>query len=164
MLSISHSLDTLQGGAASSTAASAPSTDAVDSTAAPTTAPDSNPRGRGRGSSRGSRNPRPPRVEPTGEPSTTTLFVANLPFKISDDDLKAIFGEYKVASAKVVRMRSGRSKGFGFIEMQNEEEQKRALGELKNVKVGERELTIKVALANQVAQADNEEGGEGEAK
>lgn len=77
--------------------------------------------------------------------------------------MKGIFAEYKVASAHVVRMKSGRSKGFGFVELASEEEQKRVLSELKNVKVGDRELALKVALSNQVAKGDEEEAAEAQA-
>ncbi|CAG8516880.1 10921_t:CDS:2 [Funneliformis caledonium] len=69
----------------------------------------------------------------TGEPSKTVVFVANLPFAINDDGLKDIFKDYNVASAHVVYRRGGRSKGFGFVELADEEEQKKALEGLKDV-------------------------------
>ncbi|KAJ1543044.1 hypothetical protein HK096_008839 [Nowakowskiella sp. JEL0078] len=110
-------------------------------------------RGQGRRAPRG-RVPRAdgePRPEVTGDLSDTGLFVANLPFKVTDDDLKAIFKDYKVTKARVVRLRSGRSKGFGFVEVDSKVEQDRIVTELKNVVVEGRELVIKVALANQTA-------------
>jgi len=88
--------------------------------------------------------------------SETGLFVANLPFKVTDEDLKAIFKDYKVTKARVVRLRSGRSKGFGFVEVDTKAEQDKIMTELKNVVVEGRELVIKVALANQTAPAEEE--------
>jgi RNA recognition motif-containing protein len=48
------------------------------------------------------------------------IFVGNLPFASTEDDLRELFGEYgEVASAKVIRDRdTGRSRGFGFVEME----------------------------------------------
>ncbi|KAJ1550442.1 hypothetical protein HK096_006902 [Nowakowskiella sp. JEL0078] len=110
-------------------------------------------RGQGRRAPRGRvlRAEGEPRPEVTGDLSDTGLFVANLPFKVTDDDLKAIFKDYKVTKARVVRLRSGRSKGFGFVEVDSKIEQVRIVTELKNVVVEGRELVIKVALANQTA-------------
>ncbi|CAG8575482.1 13351_t:CDS:2 [Ambispora gerdemannii] len=93
----------------------------------------------------------------TGEPSKTVVFVANLPFSVNDDGLKEIFKDYNVTSAHVVRRRGGRSKGFGFVELVDEEEQKKALDGLKGVKSEERELVIKVALSDQHVQQTGDE-------
>ncbi|KAJ1557921.1 hypothetical protein HK405_014843, partial [Cladochytrium tenue] len=80
--------------------------------------------------------------------SKTILFVANLPFKVDNDRLAEIFKDYSVTSAKVVTLRNGRSKGFGFVEVANEGEQQRVLSDLKNIQVDGRELIIKVAHAS----------------
>jgi RNA recognition motif-containing protein len=113
-------------------------------------------RGRGRGRGRGGRiNRRRPRnagFTKTGEPSKTVVFVANLPFSINDDGLKEIFKDYNVSSAHVVNRRGGRSKGFGFVELADEEEQKKALEGLKDVESEGRTLVIKVALSDQHVQ------------
>jgi RNA recognition motif-containing protein len=90
-----------------------------------------------------------PRREPTGQPSKTTVFVANLPFSLTDETFAAVFKEYKVKSAKVVvRRGTGRSKGFGFVELETEEEQTRLLSAPPLVSEG-RELNIKVALSEE---------------
>lgn len=82
------------------------------------------------------RAPRPPRAvgeQPDGQPSKNMLFVANLAFSIDDARLKQIFTDagINVVSARVVMRRwgnrFGRSKGFGFVDVGNEEEQKKAL-------------------------------------
>jgi hypothetical protein len=93
---------------------------------------------------------------PTGEPSKTTIFVANLPFSLDDEGLKAVFKEYKVKSAKVIlRRKSGRSKGFGFVELEDEDEQQKILAGGPYVSE-ERELSLKVALADE-RHAEEEE-------
>lgn len=109
---------------------------------------------------------------PTGEPSKTMLFVANLSFSIDDEKLKAIFTSatppYTVVSAHVVTRRPpskntgaiGRSKGFGFVELGSEEEQKRALAELDGKSFGEtgseRPIQVKVAIEGQKEEAQTE--------
>jgi len=56
------------------------------------------------------------------------VFVGGLPFATTDDELRELFAAHgAVASANVVRDReSGRSKGFGFVEFENDEEGKAA--------------------------------------
>lgn len=87
--------------------------------------------------------------EDTRTPSKTTLFVANLPFKLDDEGFGKSLKEYNIAfkSAYVVKnQRSGRSKGFGFIEFENEGDQQKALQALDKKSVDGRELVAKVAL------------------
>ena len=57
------------------------------------------------------------------------LYVGNLPFMVNDEDLNSIFTDIgPVASAKVITDRnSGRSKGFGFVEMANDEDADKAI-------------------------------------
>ncbi|KAL1925088.1 uncharacterized protein VTP21DRAFT_4742 [Calcarisporiella thermophila] len=117
-------------------------------------------RGRGRGRGRGSA--RPARIdESEHEPSKTTLFVGNLPFSLDDDGLRNIFNDYSVTSARVVHRRTtGRSKGFGFVQLASEEEQKRALDNLRGTSVEGRELMIKIARSD--FAADEKTGSESE--
>jgi len=85
-----------------------------------------------------------------GPPSKTTVFVANLPFSMEDDGLKELFAQFKVASAHVVRRRgSGRSKGFGFVELVDEAEQQNVIEKMKDATADGRELVIKVALSEE---------------
>lgn len=94
------------------------------------------------------RVPRPKRI-PTGEPSKTTIFVANLPFSLDDEGLKAVFKDFKVKTAKVIlRRASGRSKGFGFVDLEDESEQEKVLAGGPYISE-ERELNLKVALADE---------------
>jgi RNA recognition motif-containing protein len=61
------------------------------------------------------------------------IFVGNLAWEVSDDDLLEAFAAHgSVDSARVIRDRlSGRSRGFGFVEMSNTTEAEAAIGELK---------------------------------
>ncbi|ORX56647.1 RNA-binding domain-containing protein, partial [Piromyces finnis] len=83
---------------------------------------------------------------PTGEVSETTIYVANLPFKLDDEDLKKAFSNYNVESAKVIRYKSGRSKGFGFIKAKTQEDQQKILNEVTELEIEGRKLIIKIAL------------------
>ncbi|HAR19064.1 MAG TPA: RNA-binding protein [Cytophagales bacterium] len=76
------------------------------------------------------------------------IFVANLNFKVTNDSLKELFESYgEVSSAKVVMDKaSGRSKGFGFVEMPNDSEAKTAVAQLNNKEEFGRALVVKEAL------------------
>lgn len=95
------------------------------------------------------RAPRPPRNEADRAPrtpSTNTLFVANLPFSVDDNALSAIFAGLNVKNAHVVRKQNDRSKGFGFVEFHNSDDQQKALVAVDKKNVDSRELIVKVAL------------------
>lgn len=79
-----------------------------------------------------------------GEASTTLLYIGNLPFKCTEDELKSIFQDYKIADAYIARY-FGRPQGYGFVEASTSDEQKRILSELQSVEVGDRKLAIKAA-------------------
>ena len=76
------------------------------------------------------------------------IFVANLNFKVSNDSLKELFEAYgEVSSVKVVMDKTtGRSKGFGFVEMPNDSEGKTAVTSLNNQDAFGRPLVVKEAL------------------
>ena len=75
------------------------------------------------------------------------IFVAQLNFRIQSDFLKEIFEEYgEVTSAKVITdQATGRSKGFGFVEMANEEEALNAIEELNGAEVEGKTIVVKKA-------------------
>ncbi|KAK0530674.1 hypothetical protein OC834_002158 [Tilletia horrida] len=97
---------------------------------------------------------RPPRssankedgAAPTGEPSQTLIFVANLPFSTDDDGLKAAFANYKITSAFVAKRFGRKSKGYGFVDAESHEEQQRIIEEGKGLTIGDREVQLRVAL------------------
>ena len=75
------------------------------------------------------------------------IFVAGLTYQITEHDLKELFEEYgTVSSAKVITDKfSGRSRGFGFVEMDDESEGRRAIEELNDAEFDGRTLTVDVA-------------------
>jgi RNA recognition motif-containing protein len=75
------------------------------------------------------------------------LFVGSLPWAINDDGLKQAFSAYgKVVSATVVMdRRSGRSKGFGFVEMENDSEAKAAIDALNGSELNGRNIVVNEA-------------------
>ena len=76
------------------------------------------------------------------------LFVGNLPFTMADADLSTIFSAYgTVTSANVVIDKfSKRSKGFGFVEFENEEDAAKAMEALNNSEQMGRNIAVKEAL------------------
>ncbi len=76
------------------------------------------------------------------------LFVGNLPFAMADADLNSIFSAYgAVTSANVVIDKfSKRSKGFGFVEFENEEDAAKAMEALNNSEQMGRNIAVKEAL------------------
>ena len=76
------------------------------------------------------------------------LFVGNLPFTMTDDQLNAIFAAFgKVISANIVFDKfSHRSKGFGFVEFETEEEAKAAMQALDGSDQEGRPMAVKEAL------------------
>lgn len=75
------------------------------------------------------------------------IFVASLNFKTKQEDLQKTFEAFgTVTSAKIVRDRvSGRSKGFGFVEMPNDEEAMRAIAGLNEKELDGRPIVVKQA-------------------
>ena len=82
------------------------------------------------------------------EESKTTLFVANLPFALNDDEFGKVVTDagLPLKTAHVVKKRNGRSKGYGFIEFDTEEDQKKSLVTLNKKVVIGREISVKIAL------------------
>ena len=75
------------------------------------------------------------------------LYVGNLPYSITDSRLEEIFAAYgTVTSAQVIMDRdTGRSKGFGFVEMANDNEAQAAIDALNLASVDGRNLTVNEA-------------------
>jgi RNA recognition motif-containing protein len=75
------------------------------------------------------------------------LYVSNLGFQVNDDDLMNLFTPYgQVTSAKVIKDReTGRSRGFGFVEMPADEEAKKAIKELEGKPMDGRAMSVSVA-------------------
>jgi RNA recognition motif-containing protein len=75
------------------------------------------------------------------------MFVSNLGFHTSEDDLRKLFEEFgQVKSAKVINDReTGRSRGFGFVEMENSTEANAAMSKLNNKDIEGRLISVTVA-------------------
>jgi len=75
------------------------------------------------------------------------LFVGSLPWSVDDDTLKSTFEVHgSVVSAKVIKDReSGRSKGFGFVEMANDTEAQNAMQALNGSEVNGRTIIVNEA-------------------
>jgi len=76
-----------------------------------------------------------------------TLYVGNLPFSFSEEQLTSLFSSYgTVTSSRIVRDRmSGRSKGFGFVELESDEQANSACEALNNSDVGGRNIKVNIA-------------------
>ena len=86
------------------------------------------------------------------------LYVGNLPFAVTDDTLHQFFASqgYDVQSARVVRdMGTGRSRGFGFVELGPNDDSARAISQLNGMSLEGRQLQINEARP----QAPRGEGG-----
>jgi RNA recognition motif-containing protein len=75
------------------------------------------------------------------------IFIAGLNFKVSDGDLSDIFEEYgTITSAKVITDRqTGRSKGYGFVEMEDSEAALKAIAELNGAEYEGRTISVSEA-------------------
>ena len=91
------------------------------------------------------------------------IFVSNLSFQVQDQDLLEIFAEYgEVTSAKVITDKfSGRSRGFGFVEMPTEEEAKKAIQELDQAEVDGRSISVAEAKPREQRPERKPYGGSG---
>ncbi|MDR1810545.1 MAG: RNA-binding protein [Prevotella sp.] len=85
------------------------------------------------------------------------IFIAGLSYNITDGDLANLFGEYgEISSAKVITDRdSGRSKGYGFVEMDDEFAQK-AIEELNGAEYDGRTISVSEARP----RTENRDGGQ----
>ena len=84
-----------------------------------------------------------------------TLFVAGLPYDLDDAELEEIFEKFgTITSAKVSMDReTGKSRGFGFVEMPVEAEAKEAIEHLNDISLGKKPLVVK--------KAEDRQGGGG---
>lgn len=86
------------------------------------------------------------------------IYVGNLSYNASEEDLRAAFAAYgQVASVTIIKDKfSGESRGFGFVEMPNDDEGEAAIGGLNGVDVKGRSLKV-----NQARPKENMGGGGG---
>ncbi len=75
------------------------------------------------------------------------IYVGNLPYSVNEDELRNLFSEFgEVSSAHVISDRdTGRSKGFGFVEMDNSEDGQKAIEALDGSDLGGRNIRVNEA-------------------
>jgi RNA recognition motif-containing protein len=75
------------------------------------------------------------------------IYVGNLSFSVTEDDLKAVFSEFgEVVSVNIIKDKySGKSKGFGFVEMPNNSEADKAIKSLNGSNLQGRDLKVNQA-------------------
>ncbi|HVO32783.1 MAG TPA: RNA-binding protein [Elusimicrobiota bacterium] len=90
------------------------------------------------------------------------LYVGNLPFDLSEDQLHELFSAHgQVANTKLITdFNTGRSRGFGFVEMRTEEDAQAAIEKMNKAKVGEREIVVNEARPRPERPSGNR-GGRG---
>jgi len=76
------------------------------------------------------------------------IYVGSLHFKMNEAELKELFEEYgEVGSAKIIFDKySGKSKGFGFVEMPNDAEAKKAIEELNGSEIQGRKIIVNESI------------------
>lgn len=86
------------------------------------------------------------------------IFCGSLPFRLQESELKEFFEEYgEVSAARIITDKfTGRSKGFGFVEMPNDDQAKKAIEELDGAEVDGRTIVV-----NQAEERKESRGGEG---
>jgi RNA recognition motif-containing protein len=96
------------------------------------------------------------------------IFTGSLPFKLQEDELRKAFEEYgEVSSVKIITDKySGRSKGFGFVEMPDDEAAQKAIDALNGTDVGGRAIVVNKSEERKEGdrkpfRKDNNRGGGG---
>jgi RNA recognition motif-containing protein len=93
------------------------------------------------------------------------IYVGNLPYSVVEEDLREIFEEYgEVASVKIISDKlTGRSKGFGFVEMDDDQEAQKAIEELNNADLSGRNIKVNESRprSNDSRGGGNRRGGGG---
>lgn len=89
------------------------------------------------------------------------IYAGSLHFKMSEAELKEAFEEYgEVTSAKIIIDKySGKSKGFGFVEMPNEEEAKKAIEGLNGTEVSGRNIIVNESIERADRRSNFRGGG-----
>ncbi len=89
------------------------------------------------------------------------IYVSNLSFNVQDEDLREFFAPYgEVTSAKIITDReTGRSRGFGFVEMSDDQASKKAIAELNEATVEGRTIKVMEAKPKEDRPARGNGGG-----
>lgn len=85
--------------------------------------------------------------KPRGPPSETMIFVSNLPFRMTTEELQTLLNGYNVTNCRVVCRRNGSSRGYGFVEAADHDEQLRIINEFNNCECDNRSLHFRAATS-----------------
>src|SRR5260370_21775993 len=98
---------------------------------------------------------------PRGGITTVRIYVGSLPYRATEQDLADLFGQIgQVLSATVIIDRdTGRSKGFGFVEMSNDQEARTAIEQLNGTTFGDRTIVVNEARERREQQYGGGGGG-----
>lgn len=120
-------------------------------------------RGSSRGGRRGTRGWRRgggARKQPTaveGKPSATCLFVSNLPWSYTQEDIERLFAAYRPSQIRMITRYNGMFKGFCFVDVQTTEDQQAAIAALNGKKCEGRDIIVRVALGEPHERKEAEE-------
>ena len=91
------------------------------------------------------------------------IYVGNLDFNVTEDELRQAFAAYgQVENVTVLKDRdTGQPRGFGFVEMANDEEAEKAISAMNGKELGGRALTVNVARPREERQGGGGGGGGG---
>jgi len=89
------------------------------------------------------------------------IFISNLSFRVNDEDLKQLFEEYgEITSARVITDKyTGKSRGFGFVEMSSDESAKKAIEELDRAEYDGKVITVSIARPKTETRGGKPSGG-----
>ncbi|MGP1362815.1 MAG: RNA recognition motif domain-containing protein [Bacteroides sp.] len=92
------------------------------------------------------------------------IFVGSLPYRYQEGDLSALFSNYgEVTTARIIKdHNTGRSKGYGFVEMPDEAAAQRAINELNGSEVMGRSIVVNVAQERAPRDGGNRRSGYGD--
>ncbi|MEM9273317.1 MAG: RNA-binding protein [Cyanobacteria bacterium P01_F01_bin.143] len=87
-----------------------------------------------------------------------SIYVGNIPYKVTEEDLSSVFADYGTVKRVYLPTdrETGRMRGFGFVEMANEEEEDKAIETLNGAEWLGRELRV-----NKARPRENDRGGSG---
>ena len=93
----------------------------------------------------------------------TKLYVGNLSYSVTEDELRALFAQAgNVTSVAVIKDRdTGQSKGFAFVELSTQAEAQQAINRFNGQKLGERTLTVNMARPKEERSSSGGYGGSG---
>lgn len=92
------------------------------------------------------------------------IFVGSLPFRVGEEELGQLFSQYgEVSSARIIKDRAtGRSKGYGFVEMPDDSAAQRAIDELDGSEMGGRKIAVNKAQEREARPRTDSHGGYGD--